>query len=119
MPKPATQWRMPCKGCRICWPTRRQAEGLERRSGRAEIALAAGTRRAVADRLSLRPRLPLAGQPTGPDALLDRTLAAIPLEPVPLDPVSVSDDPGYAGNLQAQRNLPAAIKEALKTFYPA
>jgi cytosine/adenosine deaminase-related metal-dependent hydrolase len=68
---------------------------------------------------ALRPRLPLAGQPTGPDALLDRTLAAIPLEPVPLDPVSVSDDPGYANNLRAQRNLPAAIKEALTTFYPS
>jgi 5-methylthioadenosine/S-adenosylhomocysteine deaminase len=67
---------------------------------------------------ALRPRLPLAGTPTGPDAFLDRTLAAIPLEPVALDPVSVSDDPGYANNLQAQRNLPAAIKEGLKTFYP-
>ena len=68
---------------------------------------------------ALRPRLPLAGAPTGPDAVLDRTLADIVLEPVPLDPVSVSDDSGYASNLQAQRNLPAAIKEALKTFYPS
>ncbi len=68
---------------------------------------------------ALRPRLPLAGEPTGPDASFDRTLAAIPLEPVALDLVSVSDDPGYANNLQAQRNLPAAIKEALKTFYPS
>ena len=67
---------------------------------------------------ALRPRLPLAGAPTGPDAFLDRTLAAIPLEPVALDPVGVSDDPGYANNLQAQRNLPIAIKEGLKTFYP-
>jgi cytosine/adenosine deaminase-related metal-dependent hydrolase len=68
---------------------------------------------------ALRPRLPLAGEPTGPDVFFDRTLAAIPLAPVALDSVSVSDDPGYANNLQAQRNLPAAIKEALKTFYPA
>jgi hypothetical protein len=45
---------------------------------------------------ALRPRLPLAGTPTGPDAVLDRTLGAIPLEPVNLDPVSVADDPGYA-----------------------
>jgi hypothetical protein len=67
---------------------------------------------------ALRPRLLLAGTATGPDAFLDRTLAAIPLEPVALDPVSVSDDPGYANNLQAQRNLPAATKESLKTFYP-
>jgi hypothetical protein len=68
---------------------------------------------------ALRPRLPLTGEPTGPDAVLDRTLADIVLEPVPLDPVSVSDDSGYASNLRAQRNLPAAIKEALKTFYPS
>ena len=68
---------------------------------------------------ALRPRLPLAGAPTGPDAGLDRTLADIVLEPVPLDPVSVSDDSDYASNLQAQRNLPTPIKEALKTFYPS
>src|SRR5262249_37389944 len=70
---------------------------------------------------ALRPRLPLAGQPTGPDASLDRTLAAlaaVPLEPVPLDPVSVADDPGYAAALQAQKNLDPAMKEALKAFYP-
>jgi hypothetical protein len=70
---------------------------------------------------ALRPKLPFAGQPTGPDVSLDRTLAAlaaVPLEPLPLDPVSVVDDPGYAANLQAQKNLDPAIKEALKTFYP-
>jgi cytosine/adenosine deaminase-related metal-dependent hydrolase len=70
---------------------------------------------------ALRPKLPFAGQPTGPDVSLDRTLAAlaaVPLEPVPLDPVSVADDPAYAANLQAQKNLDPAIKEALKTFYP-
>jgi 5-methylthioadenosine/S-adenosylhomocysteine deaminase len=67
---------------------------------------------------ALRPRLPRDGEPTGPDASLDRTLAAIPLEPVALDPVSVADDPGYPKNLQDQRNLPAAIKEALRAFYP-
>ncbi len=70
---------------------------------------------------ALRPRLPFAGQPTGPDISLDRTpaaLAAVPLEPVSLDPVSVADDPGYAEALQAQKNLDPAIKEALKAFYP-
>jgi len=67
---------------------------------------------------ALRPRLPLAGAATGPDAELDRTFAAIPLEPVALDPVCVADDPDYAKNLQAEQNLPAAIKEGLKTFYP-
>jgi hypothetical protein len=63
--------------------------------------------------------LPLAGAPTGPDVGLDRTLADIVLEPAPLDPASVSDDSGYGSNLRAQRNLPADIKEALKTFYPS
>jgi hypothetical protein len=67
---------------------------------------------------ALRPRLPLDGRPTGPDASLDRTLAAVPLEPVALDPVSIADDPSYAQTLQAQRNLGAAIKEGLTAFYP-
>ena len=70
---------------------------------------------------ALRPRLPLGGQPTGPDALLDRTVAAAsakPLEPLPLDPVSVADDVNYATVLQAQRNLSPAIKAGLKAFYP-
>ena len=34
------------------------------------------------------------------------------------DPVSVADDLNYAKTLQAQRNLPPAIKEGLKAFYP-
>jgi hypothetical protein len=70
---------------------------------------------------ALRPRLSFAGQPTGPDVSLDRTLAAlaaVPLEPVPLDPVSVTNHPGYANALQAQKNLDPAMKEALKAFYP-
>ena len=70
---------------------------------------------------ALRPRLPLAGQPTGPDASLDRTIAAIsakPLEPLPLDPVSVADDDNYATLLQTQPNLGSAIKQGLKAFYP-
>jgi hypothetical protein len=49
--------------------------------------------------LALRPRLPLDGQSTGPDAQFDRTAAIVPvkpLEPVTLDPVSVPDDPDYA-----------------------
>jgi hypothetical protein len=67
---------------------------------------------------ALRPRLPFDGRPTGPDASFDRTLAAVPLEPVALDPVSVVDDTSYAKTLQAQPNLGAAIKEGLKAFYP-
>jgi len=70
---------------------------------------------------ALRPRLPRDGGPTGPDALLDRTAGAVstkPLEPLPLDPVSVIDDASYAKFLQAQRNLSPEIKEGLKAFYP-
>ena len=68
---------------------------------------------------ALRPRLPLEGQPTGPDALFDRSAAlAQPLEPLALDPVSVADDANYGKILQAQRNLRLAIKEGLKSFYP-
>ena len=69
---------------------------------------------------ALRPRLLFAGDPTGPDISLDRTAAASPtkpLEPLPLDPVSVVDDPNYASALQAQRNLSPEIKETLKAFY--
>jgi hypothetical protein len=68
---------------------------------------------------ALRPRLPLAGDRTGPDVSLDRTEAASPkpLEPLPLDPVSVADDANYAEILQAQRNLSPDIKDALRAFY--
>jgi hypothetical protein len=69
---------------------------------------------------ALRPRLPFAGDPTGPDASLDKTAVAAPgkpLEPLPLDPVSVVDDANYAKSLQAQRNLSPEMKNGLKTFY--
>jgi 5-methylthioadenosine/S-adenosylhomocysteine deaminase len=74
----------------------------------------------LATGFALRPRLPLEGQPTGPDALFDRFAAAPaqPLEPLPLDPVCVADDTNYAKILQTQRNLRPAIKEGLKAFYP-
>jgi 5-methylthioadenosine/S-adenosylhomocysteine deaminase len=70
---------------------------------------------------ALRPRLPLAGNQTGPDVSLDRTAAAAPtkpLEPLPLDPVCVADDSNYAKALQAQRNFSPEIKDSLKAFYP-
>jgi 5-methylthioadenosine/S-adenosylhomocysteine deaminase len=70
---------------------------------------------------ALRPRLPHDGRPTGPDAVLDRTVAAVstkPLEPLPLDPVSVTDDTNYAKMLQAQRNLSPEMKEGLRAFHP-
>ena len=100
-------------------------EATGRGVGRQPVAARAPEWRLALDEqlptgFALRPRLPFAGQPTGPDISLDRTpaaLAAVPLEPVPLDPVS-ADDPGYTEALQAQKNLNSAIKEALKAFYP-
>ena len=92
--------------------------------GRALAAGAPPWRLALDEQLptgfALRPRLPLAGQSTGPDAALDRSLAATlskPLEPLPLDPASVADDPAYAKRLRAQRNLSPAIKDGLTAFY--
>jgi len=94
--------------------------------GVGQRALAAGApqwRLALDEQLptgfALRPRLLLAGQPTGPDAWFDRSAAAPaqPLEPLPLDPVSVADDANYAKTLQTQGNLRPAIKEGLKAFY--
>ena len=122
MPRRVLRWRMRCSDCRICWPTKPLAvASVDRPTGGPRAGVEARAGRAAANRLALRPRLSFAGQPTGPDASLDRTLAAlaaVPLEPVPLDPVSVADDPGYANALQAQKNLDPAMKEALKVFYP-
>jgi 5-methylthioadenosine/S-adenosylhomocysteine deaminase len=68
---------------------------------------------------ALRPRLPLNGKPTGPDAAMPIApeAAAPPLKPLKLDPSAVANDQGYAANLQNQMNIPAAIKAGLKAFY--
>ena len=68
--------------------------------------------------LALRPRLPFHGTPTGPDAALHAAAAPTPpLKAVPLDPPTVTDDANYAAALQAQANIPGAIKAALQSFY--
>jgi hypothetical protein len=69
---------------------------------------------------ALRPMLPFHGQPTGPDVLrvAMHALAAAPIGPVPLDEVSVPDDSHYATRINSQMNIPAAIKDGLKTYYP-
>ena len=69
---------------------------------------------------ALRPMLPYQGKRTGPDVIRFsvEALAAVPIGPVPLDRVSVPDDPQYAANLNAQGNIPDPIKEGLRTFYP-
>ena len=66
---------------------------------------------------ALRPRLPLDGQPTGPDVVWSAATKPPPLKPLLLDPPSVADDPNYGAILQAQANIPPAIKAGLKSFY--
>ena len=67
---------------------------------------------------ALRPRLPLAGQHTGPDArILTAAAAAPPPKSLSLDPVCVADDAAYGGRLQSQMNLPPAFEQALKAYY--
>jgi hypothetical protein len=41
----------------------------------------------------------------------------VPLKPLPLDPPTVTDDPNYGATLQAQPNLPPAVKAALRLYY--
>jgi 5-methylthioadenosine/S-adenosylhomocysteine deaminase len=68
--------------------------------------------------LVVRPRLPLNGKPTGPDAAW--SVAAKPpppLKALPLDPATVTDDPNYGAILQAQANIPPAIRAGLKLYY--
>ena len=67
---------------------------------------------------ALRPELPFHGKPTGPGPAL--ALAArvpVVLKPLPLDPPAVADDPHYGAAIQAERNIPAAIKNGLKTYF--
>lgn len=68
---------------------------------------------------ALRPMLDFQGAPTGPDSskLSVSEVAAAPIGPVPLDKVSVPDDPHYFDRINAQMNIPQAIKDGLKAFY--
>ena len=69
---------------------------------------------------ALRTMLSFHGAATGPDVerMALNQLEAAPVGPVPLDKVSVPDDPGYAATIDRQRNIPADIKAGLKTYYP-
>ena len=69
---------------------------------------------------ALRPMLPYKGKRTGPDVtrMAFEHLVAVPIGPVPIDRVTVPDDPQYAANLNGQQNIPEPIKDGLKTFYP-
>ncbi len=69
---------------------------------------------------ALRPRLPLHGAPTGPDAspVMAAAAATHPvLAPIDIDPVTVVDDPHYAANLRGQANIPAPVQAALLAYY--
>jgi len=67
---------------------------------------------------ALRPRLPFHGKPTGPDTEVDMAAKSPALlKSLPLDPPCVADDPKYGAILQAQLNIPAAIKAGLKSYY--
>ena len=72
---------------------------------------------------ALRPRLPFAGEATGPDAepalalAIEAAATPLPLKPLKLDALSVADDPEYGSRLQHAANIPAAIKDGLKAFY--
>jgi hypothetical protein len=69
---------------------------------------------------AIRPMLPYHGELTGPGPhMLDAAaVAALPIGPVPLDKVSVADDPIYAVQLNGQMNIPSDVKDGLKMFYP-
>jgi 5-methylthioadenosine/S-adenosylhomocysteine deaminase len=66
---------------------------------------------------ALRTRLPMNGQPTGPDAAATGATGRVAPVAVPLDPPAVADDPAYGARLQGLANLPAPIRSELKRFF--
>jgi cytosine/adenosine deaminase-related metal-dependent hydrolase len=74
--------------------------------------------------VDLRPRLPFSGPRdfTGPKrAPAAATRAAVPLstilKPVRLDPLTVADDEDFLDAIEQQPNVPAAIKNGLRSLY--
>jgi len=91
-------------------------------SGRALVPLPGLRLRLALDeehfgQYALRPRLPFHDKPTGPDATLPAAKKPVTLKPLFIDPPSVADDSNYGAKIQAQTNIPAAIKLGLKTYY--
>ena len=44
-------------------------------------------------------------------------MTAVQIGSVPLDKVSVPDDPDYYSKIKGQKNIPDDLKDGLKTFY--
>ena len=74
--------------------------------------------------VDLRPRLPLNGPRdfTGPQRVpRGAKVAAKPLsellEPIKLDPITVADDADFLTQIEAQPNVPEAVKKGLRNLY--
>lgn len=71
--------------------------------------------------MDLRPRLSLAGavEPTGALRGLERAAAPLSqiVQPLPLDPLTVADDPDFLDRIANQKNLPGYVKTGLPTLY--
>lgn len=74
--------------------------------------------------VELAPRLPFSGPRdfTGPVRAPRAPARAAPplstiLKPIKLDPLTVADDPAFLGMIEKQPNVPAPIKDRLRTLY--
>jgi 5-methylthioadenosine/S-adenosylhomocysteine deaminase len=66
----------------------------------------------------LRPYLPYEGKTTGGSPPLTLAKAQqLPLVPLKLDSLTAADDASFATELQAQKNLPAFLKDGLKKYF--
>lgn len=71
--------------------------------------------------MDLRPRLSVAGAVESTGAVRGLERAAAPLsqivQPLPLDPLTVADDPDFLDRIANQKNLPGYVKTGLPTLY--
>jgi hypothetical protein len=66
---------------------------------------------------TMRPKLPLAGVPTGPELPRVMTRAPSELTPKTLDPLTVVDDDTFLDRITAETVLPAGIATDLRKLY--
>ncbi|HEY4159316.1 MAG TPA: amidohydrolase family protein [Polyangiaceae bacterium] len=90
------------------------ARGMALRAEPPRVRLALDEQQPHAD--ELRPRLPFDGRSTGSSGA---ELAASPvaLKALTLDPLTVADDPHFAGKIAGQLNLPAFLKQGLSRAF--